>query len=413
MTRFARAQGSKASNVREPEEATPWNVLKGNLAKRKMANPEDEDEQDFVENEEDEQITEEVKDEGREEVQKDDEDEERKKEQVGKQVEEKVKEEKTDKCNPETEEQSKKKKKNKSLSQRDKCLNCKEKGHLKMDCPQLPEERREELRRLRKMKEQNKGNPTGRIKNKNKQGRDQEQRSTGKGLQQNRKWQNGNDNGMQKKKQLLDRSNQPVQDGEGLFHGFRVKKEDVKRLKKLQKTLNKKKLSKKEIEETMKMERRRAEKELARSKKMVCYNCRQPGHLLSECTVEVNTKGKNLKAGGLCFKCGSAEHTSKECKSKRKHEEAFAFAVCFICNETGHLAKACPDNPRGIYPKGGGCRFCGSVEHLKNECPRKIEKDSRNEVRAQRLDEGDLEGEHDQAPVKKKVKVEAKKVVLF
>ena len=29
----------------------------------------------------------------------------------------------------------------------------------------------------------------------------------------------------------------------------------------------------------------------------------------------------------------------------------------FNCLQTGHLAKACPDNPRGLYPKGGGCRF--------------------------------------------------------
>ena len=39
------------------------------------------------------------------------------------------------------------------------------------------------------------------------------------------------------------------------------------------------------------------------------------------------------------------------------------------------MAKACPDNPRGLYPKGGGCIFCGSVEHLKRDCPRKAAKD--------------------------------------
>ena len=59
----------------------------------------------------------------------------------------------------------------------------------------------------------------------------------------------------------------------------------------------------------------------------------------------------------------------------------------------GHLARSCPENPRGLYPqginnvswhlkkiyplnfcfvmhfKGGGCKFCGSVEHLKRDCP--------------------------------------------
>ena len=37
--------------------------------------------------------------------------------------------------------------------------------------------------------------------------------------------------------------------------------------------------------------------------------------------------------------------------------------------------KACPDNPKGLYPKGGGCKFCGSVEHLKADCTRKAQKD--------------------------------------
>jgi hypothetical protein len=76
-------------------------------------------------------------------------------------------------------------------------------------------------------------------------------------------------------------------------------------------------------------------------------------------------------------------------RSKKKGEQAYEFATCFICKQSGHLAKACPDNPRGLYPKGGGCRFCGSVEHLKNDCPRKIQKDSKIEVRVGRNRFGD------------------------
>lgn len=76
-------------------------------------------------------------------------------------------------------------------------------------------------------------------------------------------------------------------------------------------------------------------------------------------------------------------------RSKKKGEQAYEYATCFICHQTGHLAKACPDNPRGLYPKGGGCRFCGSVEHLKNDCPRKLQKDAKSEVRVGRTTFGD------------------------
>ncbi len=47
----------------------------------------------------------------------------------------------------------------------------------------------------------------------------------------------------------------------------------------------------------------------------------------------------------------------------------FPFATCFICKERGHLTRSCPDNPRGLYPQGGGCKQCGSVEHLSANCP--------------------------------------------
>ena len=81
-----------------------------------------------------------------------------------------------------------------------------------------------------------------------------------------------------------------------------------------------------------------------------------------------------------CFKCGEDSHTSKDCVSKLKGADAYRFAVCFICKEVGHLAKSCSDNPKGLYPKGGGCKFCGSVEHLKADCTRKAQKDKRQEV---------------------------------
>merc|ERR1712129_681687 len=56
---------------------------------------------------------------------------------------------------------SKKKKRNQN-----KCLNCKEPGHLKKECPKLSKERRKELQDLYQMKIERKGEGTGRKKGK-------------------------------------------------------------------------------------------------------------------------------------------------------------------------------------------------------------------------------------------------------
>merc|ERR1712107_692803 len=164
---------------------------------------------------------------------------------------------------------------------------------------------------------------------------------------------------------------------------------------------------------TLKRERRMAEKSLARSKKMVCFNCRQPGHMLADCPGAIE-KGGQVEApnAGQCYKCGSLEHTSKDCKSKLKRENAYRFAVCFICKQEGHLAKACPD-PKGLYPNGGGCVFCGSVEHLKRDCPRKLEKDVKQGVKVGFMDNSGLEDELTHFAQKKKKVDKPKKVVLF
>ena len=75
-------------------------------------------------------------------------------------------------------EKAEKEGKSKKLSRRertkDKCLNCKEKGHQKRDCPQLPEERRKELQDLFEMKVTRKGQGTGRKKNKKRKAGDLE-----------------------------------------------------------------------------------------------------------------------------------------------------------------------------------------------------------------------------------------------
>ncbi|XP_063917553.1 caldesmon-like [Zophobas morio] len=149
---------------------------------------------------------------------------------------------------------------------------------------------------------------------------------------------------------------------------FPIKKEDADRIKQLRKQMISKGLPRSEINVALKLERRKAEKALARLKKKVCFNCRKSGHNLSECPSLNNQMMAESSGTGICFKCGSTEHTHFECKVVRGQE--FKFAQCFICNEQGHIARQCPDNARGLYPKGGACKVCGDVTHLKKDCPK-------------------------------------------
>ncbi|KAJ8923454.1 hypothetical protein NQ315_002013 [Exocentrus adspersus] len=150
--------------------------------------------------------------------------------------------------------------------------------------------------------------------------------------------------------------------------GFPVKKEDALRLQKLRRQMISKGLPRSEINIALKLERRKAEKALAREKKKVCFHCRKSGHNLSECPDYEKNEVAHTTPSGICFKCGSTEHTHFECKVVRSQD--FKFATCFICNEQGHIARQCPDNARGLYPKGGACNVCGDVTHLKKDCPK-------------------------------------------
>jgi zinc finger CCHC domain-containing protein 9 len=92
----------------------------------------------------------------------------------------------------------------------------------------------------------------------------------------------------------------------------------------------------------------------------VCFACRKTGHSAKNC--------KESTGVGMCYSCGSLEHTTKDCKKLPKDGNKFKFATCFVCKEQGHLAGACPKNEKGLYPKGGSCRFCNKVDHLAKDC---------------------------------------------
>lgn len=164
-----------------------------------------------------------------------------------------------------------------------------------------------------------------------------------------------------------------------------------------------------EVKRTLQLERRKAEKTLAREKKKVCFHCRKAGHMLSECP-DLN-KDASTNGTGICFKCGSTEHTHFECKVTKGEE--FKFASCFICREQGHIARQCPDNPKGLYPQGGGCRICGDVTHLKKDCPQLQQEKEDNAVFLKTISSGNLEIDEDTDKVQAKPTPVKNKVIKF
>ena len=63
----------------------------------------------------------------------------------------------------------------------------------------------------------------------------------------------------------------------------------------------------------------------------VCFKCRLPGHKVEECLMNDSDQGT-----GVCYKCGSQEHTSSTCKAKLppgtlSSLQSFPFSVLTSC----------------------------------------------------------------------------------
>lgn len=172
------------------------------------------------------------------------------------------------------------------------------------------------------------------------------------------------------------------------YEGFPVTKSDHDRLTNLHKLLTSNGIPESIIGKTMKLERRKAEKNVARLRKTVCFKCRKSGHMLSDCPTLVDANQVSTEGMGICFKCGSAEHSYTQCRLKT---QGFKYAHCFICKEQGHIARECPDNPRGLYPDGGACMLCGDVTHLKKDCPQRMKEQQENSVFVDTIASDDLE----------------------
>lgn len=137
-----------------------------------------------------------------------------------------------------------------------------------------------------------------------------------------------------------------------------------------------------------------------------CFNCRKPGHSAEHCP-----EAKDKIGYGICFKCGSTEHSMHGCRVKVPDGQ-LPYATCFICKETGHLSNQCPDNPRGLYPNGGCCRSCGSVEHFKKDCPEFMKKSGIANRTLETLAESNVDDEVEDS-LKEPIRTKKIKVVKF
>ena len=100
-----------------------------------------------------------------------------------------------------------------------------------------------------------------------------------------------------------------------------------------------------------------------RTRKLNCLICKRRGHRMKDCP----QLGDHQKVGNICYNCGDGGHGLDDCSKPRG--DTLPYASCFICKEIGHLSRDCSQNKNGIFPKGGGCHFCGSNRHKKVDCP--------------------------------------------
>ena len=80
--------------------------------------------------------------------------------------------------------------------------------------------------------------------------------------------------------------------------------------------------------------------------KTICLCCRQRGHLSKHCPKNANQGASKQVAKFRCYNCGEEGHSIHACTKPKKEGGKLEFAVCFVCKQPGHISSQCPQNER-------------------------------------------------------------------
>ena len=126
----------------------------------------------------------------------------------------------------------------------------------------------------------------------------------------------------------------------------------------------------------LELQKKEEEREKESANFTICLGCRKRGHFLKDCPkANPSIKDSDEPVVDICFNCGESGHALRHCTKPRKRDGSLPFASCFICKRKGHISKDCPENPNGLYPKGGCCHICLQKTHLVRDCPERTEED--------------------------------------
>ncbi|OCB87368.1 hypothetical protein A7U60_g5508 [Sanghuangporus baumii] len=148
-------------------------------------------------------------------------------------------------------------------------------------------------------------------------------------------------------------------DGDGLAKDAEEREEN-QQVKQAYSKGNREKNRKQEVVMAARSEQRRLQRKQEKLANTTCFACREKGHAAKDCPkvkssqTSGNRAGKSNLITGICYRCGSSQHTLSRCKKPENPDNPLPYASCYVCSGKGHLASSCPKNKdNGVYPNGG------------------------------------------------------------